>query len=399
MKILLVHNAYQNPGGEDAVFAAEAQLLSAHGHTVLEYKRDNHELLGKKLSIVGAGMASIWAPDSYRSIEQILACEDVDVVHFHNTFPLISPAAYYACHKAGVPVVQTLHNYRLLCPGGTFFRDGQVCELCLGRFTTWPGVLHACYRDSRVQTAAVAAMLLAHRQAGTWEKKVDMYIAVSQFERNRFLQAGFPANQVAVKPNFVDLESCAQTKDREYAVFIGRLSPEKGIRTLVKAWCKLRQHVPLRILGDGPLKNEIEDLISREGIPNVAILGHLSNRETLQVLKEARLLVFPSEWYECFPRTIVEALGCGVPVIVSRLGSMAEIIEDGETGIHFRAGDANDLAEKVEWAWRNPSRIEEMGQAARREYESKYTPEKNYDLLMDIYQRVQPPLQERIVSS
>lgn len=386
MRILLVHNRYQQPGGEDQVFEAEKALLERAGHQVVVYERHNDEI--KAYSFIGKlGLVkrTLWAGDSLRAIRDLLRRERPAVVHFHNTFPLISPAAYAACREARVPVVQTLHNYRLLCPNAQFFHGGQVCEHCRGRTPPWPGVLYACYRVSRVQTAVVAAMLTFHRWLKTWQEQVDIYIALTEFARRKFIQAGLPAKKLVVKPNFVYPDPGMRKGDGRYALFVGRLSPEKGMQTLLQAWQCLKG-IPLEIIGDGPLMGEVQAFVQTQKLECVEVLGRRDREEVLALMKGARCLVFPSEWYECFPVTIAEAFACGAPVIASRLGAMAEVVEDGRMGLHFTPGDPEDLAAKVEWAWRHPREMVEMGREARQEYEEKYTAEQNYRKLMEIYQ-------------
>jgi len=417
MDVLEVHNLYQLPGGEDGVMRAEGDLLARAGHRVVEYVRGNREIAAYGLMEKATlGLRTVWAWDSYREIRALLRVQRPDLAHFHNTFPLISPAAYYACREAGVPVVQTLHNYRLLCPAAIFFRGGQVCEECI-EHGLWRGVWHGCYRHSRAATAATALMLSVHRWLGTWSKTVNCYIALTEFARAKFIEGGLPAEKIVVKPNFVHPDPMARNQPSaisgqhsatgnpqssipnpesripnpesrpRYALFVGRLSPEKGVRTLVAAWQRLGNGVPLRVVGDGPLRAELEAEAVRRGLSSISFHGHLTPDHLTPVMKCARFLVFPSECYEGMPRTIIEAFACGVPVIASRLGAMQEIVEDGRTGLHFTPGDADDLAAKVDWAWTHPDEMQEMGRAARAEYEFKYTGERNYQMLMEIYQR------------
>lgn len=388
MKVLIVHNAYQQRGGEDAVVVTEARLLAERGHDVVFYRRHNGELQrGGTLAQIAAGIDSIWAQESYRSLKKLLHQEKPDVAHFHNTLPLISPAGYYACSAAGVPVIQTLHNYRLLCPGGQFLRDGQVCEDCLGRAVPWPGVAHACYRGSRPATAAIATMLTAHRVLGTWQRKVDVYVALSEFARNKFIYGGLPQERIVVKPNSVDVDAEPAISKGEYALFVGRLSEEKGLRVLIDAWKGQHERIPLRIVGDGPLHRELEQEAKQRGLAGIFFLGQLPQSETQEQMRGSRFLIVPSIWYEGFPMTVAEAFALGVPVICSRIGSLEEIVPDGRAGLHFQVGDPEDLAAKVEWAWTHPAEVSEMGRAARREYANKYAPERNYESLLRIYER------------
>jgi glycosyltransferase involved in cell wall biosynthesis len=387
VKILLVHNAYQQPGGEDVAFEQERQVLERAGHHVVAYRRSNLEINERSLlERLTWAPKVIWSAQARRELAEILSHENPQVVHVHNTFMMISPSIYSACREARIPVVQTLHNYRLLCPAATFFRDGRVCEECLEQ-SLWRGVLHRCYRDSRSATAVVASMLVVHRWRKSWTKGVDCFIALSEFARRKFVEGGIPAEKIVVKPNFVQPDPGCGDRSGEYALFIGRLSPEKSVLTLLAAWERLRVRVPLLIIGSGPQRVFLETYAKRPSLSGVRFLGQLPREEVIAALKRARLLVFTSQWYENFPVTIAEAFACGVPVISSRLGAMSEIVADGRTGLHFTPGDSGDLTQKVEWAWAHPEQLAEMGKEARREYEAKYTAEKNYSLLMNIYQR------------
>jgi glycosyltransferase involved in cell wall biosynthesis len=394
--ILKVHNLYQQPGGEDESVRSECTMLAQAGHSVIRYSRDNHEIAAYGLiEKISLAPRTVWAWDSCDHIRALLRAEKPDIVHFDNTFPLISPAVYYACKDAGVPVVQTLRNYRLLCPGATFQRGGRICEDCLGH-NPWRGVLHGCYRGSHASTAAVALMLSVHRWLGTWNKMVDCYIALTEFARAKFIEAGMPAEKIAVKPNFVYSEQVAlnhppsianHKSPEDSALFVGRLSPEKGVGTLLAAWQRLRNRIPLRLVGDGSLRVELEAYVRQHDLTNVVFDGRLNQEQTLAAMHRSRFLILPSEWYETFGRVAVEAFACGVPVIASRLGAMEEIVSHGRTGLLFTPGNADDLAAKVAWAWDHPVAMATMGQAARAEYEAKYTPERNYAILMGIYER------------
>jgi glycosyltransferase involved in cell wall biosynthesis len=387
LKILLVHNSYRQRGGEDVIFAQERAMLERAGHQVHSYVRSNSEIDAyagiKRLALVPK---TIWATDARREFVRLLDREKPQVVHVHNTFVMISPAIYSACREAQVPVVQRLPNYRLFCPGATFFRDGRVCEECV-QHSLWRSVRYACYRESRTTTAVVALMLKVHRGLQTWTRDVNAFVPLTEFGRSKYIEAGLPAEKLFVKPNFVYPDPGLGTGDGGYALSVGRLSPEKSVRTLVRAWNHLTMRVPLVIVGDGPERKELELQALRRDRSQVSFRGQLPRERTLMALKEARFLVFPSEWYEGFPVTIAEAFACGTPTVCSRLGAMQEIVEDGRTGLHFTPGDPEDLAQKVEWAWTHPERMREMGKEARREYEAKYTADENYRRLMEIYQR------------
>jgi len=384
MRILLVHNYYQQPGGEDVVFAAEEALLSRNGHEVIRYTEDNRRIDG--MDRLSAAVATIWSVPTKDRLRALLREARPDVAHFHNIFPLISPSAYSACREAGVPVVQTLHNYRLLCPTATFFREGRICEDCLHKTPPWPGALHGCYRKSASQTALVGAMLTVHRWLKTWDRQVDLYVALTEFSREKFIQGGFPGNKIAVKPNFVAPDPGPRTDGGDYALFVGRIAEEKGVRTLLRAWRSLRD-IPLKVVGDGPLGEEMRAFIDAEKLATVEFLGARPHEEVVARIKGAQFLIFPSEWYETFGRVVIEAFACGVPVLASRLGAMTEIVEDGSTGLLFHPGDPEDLAAKVRWASENSAAMRSMGKSARKEYEEKYTPDGNYRLLLDVYRR------------
>lgn len=387
MKVLLAHNRYQIPGGEEVVFEQEKQLLEDAGHEVFTYCRSNDEIerfnTPQRLALIGR---SIWSRDTEREFSQLLAQKNPDIVHIHNTFFMLSPSIYGACKTHGVTVVQTLHNFRLMCPSSTFYRDGKVCEECLDR-GLWRSVYHGCFRDSRLATASVALTLGIHRLIGTWEKSVTRYIALTEFGRKKFIDSGLPAEKIAVKPNFVRMNSgpALSSKRGEHALFVGRLSPEKGVSVLLNAWAKLPRNYALQIVGDGPERARLEAEARQLELSNVQFLGRLSRSDSIDAMRAARFLVVPSLWYETFGLCIAEAFACSTPVICSRLGAMEELVSNGRTGLHSRAGDPSDLAERVAWAWSHPTEMAAMGREALAEFESKYTPERNYSKLIEIY--------------
>jgi glycosyltransferase involved in cell wall biosynthesis len=388
MKICIIHNRYEFPCGEDTVVRAEKQMLTALGHQAVEYVRTNHDISQYGVwSKATLAPRTIWAWDSYREIREFLEKEKPDVAHFHNTLPIVSPAGYYACRRAGVPVVQTLHNYRLFCPVATFSRDGHICEACV-EDSLWRSVAYGCYRGSRTATGTVALMLGVHRRMGTWTRLVDCYIAMTKFGQRKFIDCGLPAGKVYVKPNFVDPDPRMRNCRGEGAVFVGQLRTGKGLRTLLAALARVGNHLPVTIAGEGPLRTELEDQASGLGISGVSFTGQLAPDEVRALMKRSQFLIFPSETYETFGMSIAEAFACGTPVICSRLGAMEELVDDGRTGLHFTPGDPEDLAVKIKWAWSHPKEMETMGKEARGEYEAKYTAERNYPMLMEIYERV-----------
>lgn len=394
MKVLLVHNEYRYPSGEEVVVAQERELLQRAGHQVVTYHRSNWETESDiGLRQLGLIKRIVWASDSRQAVARLLATEKPDVVHIHNTFMVISPSVYSACREAGVPVVQTLHNFRLFCPAGVYFRDGRICEDCR-EHSLWRGIEHACYRNSRSTTATVALMLKFHHLADTWNRAVSLYVALTGFSRSRFVAAGLPAERVTVKPNFMHPDPGQSDGSRDYALYAGRVATEKGVSTILQAWARLKTRILLVIAGDGPALADLQAEARKLGLSDVRFAGRLSREQTLTMMKGARFVLFPSMWYENFPMTIVESFACGTPVISSGLGAMAEIVRDGHVGLNFATGDAEDLAAKVEWAWGNPAKTQALGEGARHEYETRYTAEKNYDLLMEIYERA---IQRRVL--
>jgi glycosyltransferase involved in cell wall biosynthesis len=374
MRVLIAHNAYRHRGGEDTVVESEAALLRTHGHQVEILSRSNDEVA--EMPSLALARDTLWSQRTVRDLSGWVAAFKPDLVHAHNTFPLISPSLYWAAARTGVPVVQTLHNFRLLCLNALFLREGRVCEDCMGHLP-WRGVARACYRGSRPASAALAGMLALHRSLGTYRNRVTRYIALNEFCRGKFIEGGLPAKRVVVKPNFVDAPAPAETT-RSGLLFVGRLSAEKGIATLALAM----QQVPgasLRVAGDGP------EAGSLEGVPGVVRLGSLPGDGVRAEMERALVLVVPSIWYENFPRTIVEAFAAGLPVVASRIGALAEIVTDGKTGLLFEPGNPHDLAEKISWALGNPERMAGMGRNARAQYEAEFSAEVNYRRLIEIY--------------
>lgn len=374
IRVLIVHNGYQFKGGEDTVVEAESQLLREHGHPVELFTRHNDDIqqMGR-LRLLGN---TFWSSSAAADFAEVLTRFKPDLVHVHNTFPLISPAIYWVAAERNIPVVQTLHNFRLFCPQAMFLRDGKVCEDCLGHLP-WRGALRGCYRGSVVQSSVLAGMVSAHRLLGTWQNKVTRYIALNQFCRDKFVEGGLPADKMVIKANFVDFPRPTE-QERDGFLFVGRLSAEKGIDVLVDAVAKVPGLV-CRVAGTGP----DEHLLQGSGVER---LGALSTDAVRGEMSRAAALVLPSVWYENFPRTLVEAFGCGLPVIASRIGALAELVEDGVTGLLFNPGDSGDLASKLRWASDNPDKMTQMGMAARAKYEAHYTAAKNYEQLVDIYQ-------------
>ena len=378
MKILITHNFYQVAGGEDAVMQNEIDLLESNGKTVIKHTVDNAQIYSLFDKI--ATMLNVpFSYAQYSKMLMVLNTEKPDVVHVHNYFPLFSPSIFYACKKAKVPVVHTLHNYRAVCPTALLMHEGKINEQCIKGHSWW-SVSKRVYRQSLIGSFALASMVEMHKFLGTWQNKVDRYISLTDFSRNKYIEAGWPANKVVVKPNFIDdpFEQKRQIdKKGGYALYVGRLSEEKGIDVLFDAWVNCEY--PIKVIGDGVTNRIVSDVVE--------LCGKKSKKEVLSLIQSSQFVVVPSICYEGFPMAIAEAFACGTPVVCSRLGSMEEIVADGLTGLHFEAGNADDLAEKIQWMIDHPLESSQMGKNARQQYLEKYSPEKNYKMLMVIYQQ------------
>ncbi len=383
MRIVIIHNRYQQSGGEDHVLHAETALLRARGDEV-ETVEANNDAIVRWTAAAKAAFDCVYSFSSARSMGKLIDEFRPDVAHIHNFFPQLSPSVHYACRKAGVPVVQTLHNYRLLCPGATLFREGKVCEDCTRAMVPWPAVAHACYRDSRTASASVANMLAIHRAAGTWTRTVSRFITPTKFARNKFIEGGLPAERIAVKPNFLSQDPGMGNGNGNYALFAGRFSQEKGLDTLLAAWRQLKVRVPLKIVGDGPLAPMVQQAVAT--LPDVEWLGPRCHEEVLQLMADAAFQVIPNNSYETFGLVAMEAFAVGLPVFASRLGALAELVKDEETGKLFTAGSSEALAATVEWAIAHPDELRAMRRNARLEFESKYTADANYGQLMEVYE-------------
>ncbi len=381
MRILLVYNDYKQRGGEAVAFENERDLLLQKGHAVQTYTRSNDETDGMNPLTVAARM--IWSQEDYREIRKAIRDHRADIVHVHNFFLMISPAVYHAAAAEKVPVVQTMHNYRLLCPSATFFRDGEVCEDCLKHPLPWPGVRHGCYRDDRKISAAVAGMITTHRVLGTWNNYVTRYIALTEFTRAKYIEGGLPAERIVIKPNFLSEDPGYHYDPKDYALFVGRLSHEKGVETLVDAWKHNDPGFPLKIAGDGPMMDALR--AKAEGT-SIKFLGAQPREQVFELLKNAKMLLFPSIWYECLPYTLLEAFAIGTPVIVSKIGSIESMVRPGETGLHAEPGSGTSWASAVREAASDPDKLLRISKASRANFEQNYATDANYARMIEIYQ-------------
>ena len=380
LRVLAVHNRYLIRGGEDRVYEDEAAILEARGHAVERFEVTNDGVDGMGRAALAA--RTVWSAEARAAVEAAARAHRADVVHVHNTLPLVSPSAYYGARAAGAAVVQTLHNYRITCPGALLSRDGAPCEACLGKAFAAAGVRHACYRGSRAATLAVATMTAAHRAAGTWRRAVDRYICSTAFARDKMIQGGLPAGRVAVKPNPLAADPGPGQGGGGFALFVGRLDPARGIDALLAAWRAAPDLPPLVVVGDGPLAEPVAAAAAELG-DRLTALGHQPYERVVELMQTAELLVFPSTVYEGGnPMALVEAFACGLPVVASRLGGPATMVPPA-AGRLVAPNDASALAAGVRDLL--AADLPAARRAARALFESTYAPDANHDLLVRIY--------------
>ncbi len=380
LTVLLVHNVYQRPGGEDGVFACEGDLLEERGHRVLRYELHNDAVEGMGRAALAA--RTVWSREAYAHVRRVVEAEGVDVVHVHNTLPLASPSVFHAAHAGGAATVHTLHNFRMVCPGNLLLRDGRICHDCVGKAFAGPAVRHRCYRGSAAATAAVAATTAIHRAAGTWDRAVDRYVALSAFARGLFVEGGLPADRVAVKHN-APCGDPAVGPGGDYVLFAGRLAEGKGLRVLLDAWALDPSLPPLRIAGDG----ELADLVraAAEADDRIRWLGWLDADTLSWTTAAAGLAVVPSTCYEGWPLVAVEAMGFGTPVVATDHGAFPEMIDDGVTGRLVPRGDAAALAAAVRGLTVDPARLDGMRDRTRARFAERFSRDVNYRQLRAIY--------------
>jgi glycosyltransferase involved in cell wall biosynthesis len=382
MRVLLAHNFYRStaPSGEDEVVRAEQRLLEQAGVDVVPFMRYNDDLGAGARGAFDAAFSNAWSFESAHALRGLIAARRPHVAHFHNTFPQISPAAYAVCREAGVPVVQTLHNYRMFCANGLLNRNGEPCQRCVGR-DPLPALIHACYRDSHLATAGMVMGTALHRARRTYQTQVDRYIVLTEFARQRFIAHGVPPDRITIRGNGLSEDPGVGNGSGVYALYAGRLTAEKGVQTLIRAWHKV-SGIPLRIAGDGELRATLER--EAQGAP-IEFLGRLSPQQVVELMQRAAMLVVPSECYEGFPRVIVEAFATGTAVVAANIGGLGELIDEGVDGLKFRSGSADELAAAVTRLWRSPELRERMRQANRRRFEREYSPATALASLENVY--------------
>ncbi len=388
MKILLAHNFYRSsaPSGEDAVYRNERALLEKHFELV-RFEKYNDDLddstLAKKLRLALDGA---WSRQTYRELTDLIRREKPDVAHFHNTFPQITPAAWSACRDQGVPVVQTLHNFRYICPGALLQRDSEPCERCV-EGSLINALRYRCYRDSLSASAAQTWTILRNRINGSFRNKVNRYLALTEFAAGRMVAGGLPGDRITVKPNFLPSPPQPGAGEGGYVVYTGRLSVEKGVRTLLEAWRRIEHPPRLLLMGDGPLRAELENYVTSHQV-NAEFLGYCDADTVIATVRGASLQVIPSEWYEGFPMVVLEAYACGTPVLAASIGSLDEVVEENVTGFKFQAGNVHHLSDKIRQILSDSTGLKAMRQTVRETFDNHYTAEQNLAAITDVYRTV-----------
>ena len=361
-------------------------MLRARGEEVLDYALDNAEIKSKNL--VTVGLRSVWNSDEAARVKDLIRSTKPDLMKVDNFFPLLSPSIFHAAKEMGVPTVLSVRNYRLVCPSANLFRDGHICTTCVGSKVALAAIQHRCYRQSYLQSAAVVASNAYAHLRGVWTDSVDRYIAVSSFVKQQLVAGGFPESKIVIKPNFIS-DSGIGDGSGGYGLFVGRLTEEKGVRSLLNAWPHIPQSVPLKIIGDGPLESVVRQ--AAEADPRIEYVGRKSLTEVCDYLEKAAFLIFPSEWYEPFGRTIVEAYSKGTPVIAALTKPMNAMVEEGITGLLYKPGDSKNLASTVSILMTDSERLILMRAHARARYLAAYTEDQNYRQLMEIFNQCISP--------
>lgn len=383
MRIVICHNYFRDRGGEDQVFEDELELLTSRGQDVNTFTKHNDDL-DSFATTAKVALGTPWNRTSSKELETLVRRTQADVVHFHNWLPQISPAGFFAARRAGAAVVQTLHNYRWACPKAILFRDGEVCEDCLGKKIPWPAIRHSCYRDSMAGSGVITATMALHNALGTTEKAIDAFIAPGKFIKEKLVSAGINEERIFIKPNFLTNDPGPGTGDGGYMMYLGRLSPEKKIDTLLAAWEELGGKVPLKISGTGPLRPMVEAAAAKD--PSIEYLGFAPDEALDALVGNARGLIFTSGTYEAQPMVILQSFAKGTPVIAGRFGSMANLVADGVDGWHFSPGEPSDLARVVSTAFDPARDLASFRQSARAKYLKDFTADPNYDRLLEIYE-------------
>lgn len=383
--ILLVHNYYQIPGGEDSVLENEKKMLQEKGNKIVLYTRSNSELKTmSKISKVLLPLSTIFNFRTYIEVKKIIKQEQIDIVHVHNTLNLISPSIYYAAISCGVPVIQTVHNFRLLCPGATFYRDGHICEDCVSNGLHC-AIKYSCYRKSKIQTMACVINTKIHRITGIYGK--INYICLTEFNKNKLLKLKqVKEDNIFIKPNFVESNNIFIPKEKRnnQFIFVGRLDELKGIVILFEAWKLMGKTAPkLIVCGVGPMEKWCKEFIKTNDI-NIDLKGFVPNNEARKFIANSKALILPTQWFEGFPMSIVESYSVGTPVIASDIGNTGCIVIEGVTGYKFKSDSKSSLVSAINRLNEN----ENIYDTTINEYRNRYTKETNYSILSRIYQKI-----------
>ncbi len=382
-KILFIHNFYLIPGGEDQSHRSEIELFKRHGHSIFTYEDNNTRI--EEIGKFKTALKTIWSHETYKNIRRLIQEHSIDLIICQNIFPLISPSLYYAAKKERTPVFQFVRNYRLLCLNALFYRNGGVCEECLGKRFLWPGIIHKCYRGNFWGSIVVALMNYIHWRFNTWNKQVTKFICLNQFSKGKLVEGGIWEQKISIRPNFLLRDSGVGTNRDTYLLYVGRLSEEKGIKFLLDCIERNNLQIPLKIVGSGPLNDFVISITKKNDY--VKYLGSVTPDEVLELMRNAFSVIVPSTCYEVMPRTIIESFGTGTPVIGSNIGGIGEMVEHKQTGLLFIPGNADDLANCVHWAYSHPDDMKKFGENARLEFLTKYTAEKSYLNVLNILLR------------
>lgn len=382
MRIVFAHNRYLHRGGEDESREQEMLALKNRGHQIFEYVTDNRDVA--KSSYLSTGARSVWNRREKLRVDAFLRKTEADVLKVDNYFPLLSTSIFEAAQSLGVATVLSVRNYRVICPASTLYRDGAPCTKCVGKKFALPAVRHRCYRGSALQSLAVALGNAYGHVGGIWSRVIDNFIAVSEHVRNELVRGGFPSERISVKPNFIR-DTGVGDGSGGYALYVGRLTPEKGISTLLDAWEQIGTVLPLKIVGDGPLQADIQARIKT--FPGIEYLGRKPLEEVCELLGRATALIFPSEWSEPFGRAVIEAFSKGTPVIAADTPVVRTLVSHSSNGWLYRVGSSGALVEAVRRMMSDPMRLVEMRACARETYLQNYTPELNYLQMMEIFHR------------
>jgi glycosyltransferase involved in cell wall biosynthesis len=388
VKTLLIHNFYQHFGGEDAAALADKDLLESQNEEVIFYTRDNSDI--RDFTLVDKllfPLQVIYSGRTERDIEKIVKEKRPDIAFIHNFFPLISPSVYHVLHSLHVPIVQVIHDFRFFCPNGWFFTQGEVCERCKGG-NYLNAIRYRCYRDSYLSSALVASSIGLNRLSGMLEK-ISAFVCLTNFLKEKLMEAGIPEAKIFIRPNFMNASPVAPIYGKgKYALYLGRISPEKGMWTLVRAFQRLKG-IRLKIAGTGPIEADLGEYLKTNALENIELVGFVKGEDKCKLLADSLFVVLPSECYETFGIVVLEAFAAGKPVVASNIGSLPYVIEDGKSGVLFEPGNVEDLIEKVNHLVANPSDIAAMGLHARGLAETKYSPDRSYETLLDIAAKVQ----------